>query len=43
MLENARNQAKEIFLKDPTLTSNSYKNLKKELLKNFEEKQLSVS
>ena len=43
MLENARNQAKEIFLKDPTLSNDSYKNLKKELLKNFEERQLSVS
>ena len=43
MLENVRNQAKEIFLKDPTLSNDSYKNLKKELLKNFEDRQLSVS
>ncbi len=42
MLEDARNEAKEIFLKDPNLSNNSYKNLKKELL-NFEDKQLSVS
>ena len=43
MLENVRNQAKEIFLKDPTLSNDSYENLKKELLKNFEDRQLSVS
>ena len=43
MLNQARNEAKEILVDDPSLTTDPNKKLKQELTNNFENKQLSVS